>query len=237
MWIMVAGPYTAGGADTAQRAKNLQHLNEAAYQVFQKGHVPIIGVNMALPIVEAAPEGAFEQLMMPISLQLAQRCDAVLRIGGPSKGADQEVELVGGRGPIYHSVEQIPDDPGAMARAFRRVRYDYHRAFFEQLKQEVLRETFEELWSFCVLKASAAELDGHTPTVLGLSPQALAARLKSWSQAEQLRFWDALISTLSLEARGDEKRGSRDPRAEASRRRRAAFEDARRHRSDHDPPL
>ena len=29
---------------------------------------------------------------MPVSLALADRCDACLRIGGPSKGADDEAE-------------------------------------------------------------------------------------------------------------------------------------------------
>ena len=34
MWIMVAGPYTAGNADTEQRAANLRFLNEVAVAHF-----------------------------------------------------------------------------------------------------------------------------------------------------------------------------------------------------------
>ncbi|CAA9253632.1 MAG: hypothetical protein AVDCRST_MAG93-1862 [uncultured Chloroflexia bacterium] len=54
MWIMVSGPYSSGGADAAQRAQNLRLMNEAAVTLFRAGHVPIIGVNMALPMIEAA---------------------------------------------------------------------------------------------------------------------------------------------------------------------------------------
>ena len=47
--------------------------------------------------------------MMPLSLALADRCDAVLRIGGDSAGADQEVERIRGRGgAVYRGVDEIP---------------------------------------------------------------------------------------------------------------------------------
>jgi hypothetical protein len=85
-------------------------MNQAAYQVFRKGHVPVIGVNMALPVIQAAGPQMYEAIMMPLSLALADRCDAVLRIGGPSRGADDEVERVQARGgQVYRSVEEIPD--------------------------------------------------------------------------------------------------------------------------------
>jgi hypothetical protein len=53
MWIM-RRRYRSGAADAIQRATNLRSLNEAAVAVHRAGHVPIIGVNMALPIIEAA---------------------------------------------------------------------------------------------------------------------------------------------------------------------------------------
>jgi len=46
-----------------------------------------------LPIIETVGFNKFEELMMPISLAMADRCDAVLRIGGSSTGADLEVEI------------------------------------------------------------------------------------------------------------------------------------------------
>jgi len=109
MWIMIAGPYTSGGADAARREENLRAMNRAAWAVFQRGHTPVIGVNMALPVIEAAGPERFDALMMPISLALAARCDAALRIGGPSAGADAEVEAIRARGgAVYERVEDVP---------------------------------------------------------------------------------------------------------------------------------
>ena len=83
MWIMIAGPYRAGGgtADPMIRAANLRVLNEAAVALHRAGHVPVIGVNMALPMIEAAggSDAAYEELMAPVSLALVDRCDACLR--------------------------------------------------------------------------------------------------------------------------------------------------------------
>ena len=96
----------------SSRAENLQAMNDAALQLFRAGHQPIIGVNMALPIIEAAgvDQGAYEEIMMPLSLDLADRCDACLRVGGPSKGADDEMERFKARGrPVYRSVDEVPE--------------------------------------------------------------------------------------------------------------------------------
>jgi hypothetical protein len=118
MWIMIAGPYTSGARTQEDRESNLLAMNRAAYQVFRKGHVPIIGVNLALPLIQAAGPETFEDLMMPLSLALADRCDAVLRIGGVSAGADEEVERVRARGGhVYSSIDEIPPGPDALASA------------------------------------------------------------------------------------------------------------------------
>lgn len=109
MWIMIAGPYGSGAKTDEERAANLRAMNEAAYAVFRLGHVPVIGVNMALPIIEAAGTETYDEVMMPVSLALAERCDAVLRIGGGSSGADAELELIRARGgKVYRSVDEIP---------------------------------------------------------------------------------------------------------------------------------
>ncbi|MDG1212036.1 MAG: hypothetical protein P8Q48_14340 [Paracoccaceae bacterium] len=70
-WVMIAGPYSSGGANPAQRAANLTAMNAAALAVFEKVHTPVIGVNMALPIINLAGEDRFEEIMMPVSLALA----------------------------------------------------------------------------------------------------------------------------------------------------------------------
>ena len=110
MWIMVSGPYRTGSTDAARNAANLRVINEAAVALHVMGHVPVIGVNMALPMIEAAfSDDAYDAIMMPVSLALAERCDACLRIGGPSSGADAEVERFRSSGrPVYRSLVEIP---------------------------------------------------------------------------------------------------------------------------------
>ena len=109
LWILIAGPYSSGAADAKQRARNLAAMNAAAWQVWQHGHVPVIGVNMALPVIAAAGEHRFAEIMMPLSLALAERCDACLRIGGASAGADAEAEAIRAAGkPVYRGLPEIP---------------------------------------------------------------------------------------------------------------------------------
>lgn len=109
LWVMIAGPYSSGGADAARRAINLQALNRAALAVFERGHVPVIGVNLALPIIEAAGPDRYDAIMMPLSLALADRCDGCLRVGGPSAGADAEVARFRAAGkPVWSSVDALP---------------------------------------------------------------------------------------------------------------------------------
>ena len=110
MWIMIAGPYRSGAQSEADREHNLTELNQAALAVFRKGHVPVVGVNCALPVIAVAGPEAYNSIMMPLSLAMAERCDAVLRVGGVSSGADEEVESIRSRGGnTYHSVAEIPD--------------------------------------------------------------------------------------------------------------------------------
>lgn len=106
---MIAGPYTTNAPTAEQRHQNLRRLNQAAYAVYKKGHVPILGVNMALPMVEAVGEDHFDELMMPMSYALAKRCDAVLHLEGGSFGADAEVETIRKQGgQVFKSLDEIP---------------------------------------------------------------------------------------------------------------------------------
>ena len=110
MWIMIAGPYSTGAKTQADREANLLALNHTAYQVFCKGHVPILGVNLALPMIQAAGPQVYDSVMMPLCLALADRCDAILRVEGCSSGADDEVERVRARGGrVYYSLAEIPE--------------------------------------------------------------------------------------------------------------------------------
>ena len=106
MLIMVAGPYTA--PTEAERAENLRAMNRAAAQVLSKGHIPVIGVNAALPVVaEAQPLDPY-QAIMDISLALADKCDAILMLG-ESRGAKMEREVFRRKGlPVYADLNELP---------------------------------------------------------------------------------------------------------------------------------
>jgi len=109
MWIMVSGPYTAGAVTDEDRQRNLDAMNEVALALFRRGHVPVIGVNAALPIVRVAGEGGYEEVMMPLALALVDRCDACLRVGGASRGADDEAARFRAQGkPVYTSAAEVP---------------------------------------------------------------------------------------------------------------------------------
>jgi ABC-type sugar transport system substrate-binding protein len=109
MWIMVAGPYASGGADAATRAARLAAMNRAALALFRLGHVPVIGVNMALPVIAAAEGDAYAEVMQPLSLALADRCDAILRLPGDSAGADEELARFEAAGkPVFRSLAEVP---------------------------------------------------------------------------------------------------------------------------------
>ena len=111
MSIMIAGPYRAGAKTADERQANLDALNQAALVVFERGHVPVIGVNLALPVIRVAGTERYDEIMMPISLALAERCDAVLRIGGPSGGADEEVARFRVAGKIvYTFIDDLPPE-------------------------------------------------------------------------------------------------------------------------------
>ena len=107
MLIAIAGPYSADTPD--KRQHNLAALNTAAAAVLKLGHIPVVGVNAALPIVEClGADVDHYETMMTISLALMDRCDAILMLG-ESKGANRELEVLRSKGlPVYLSIDEIP---------------------------------------------------------------------------------------------------------------------------------
>ena len=97
--VLVAGPYRSGtGDDPGKLAANVAAMNRVALDVFRAGHVPVTGEALALPLVELAGservgDPIFDAIFHPISRALVARCDAVVRTGGASAGADEMVEL------------------------------------------------------------------------------------------------------------------------------------------------
>lgn len=113
--ILIAGPYRSGtGDDPAKMAANLQRLEAAAWPIFQAGHVPMIGEWVALPIWHHAGgqqvgDALFEAILHPTARRLIEHCDAVLRLPGASKGADDDVAQAQHRGiPVYYQLEDVP---------------------------------------------------------------------------------------------------------------------------------
>jgi hypothetical protein len=115
MMILIAGPYRSGtGDDPDLMARNLSRLEDVAYPIFQRGHVPMIGEWAALPILRGAGGGApgsesYDAVMHPTAHRLLAHCDGVLRLPGASAGADNDVRIARARGiPVWFDISEIP---------------------------------------------------------------------------------------------------------------------------------
>lgn len=107
MLIAVAGPYSAPAPE--QRKANLDALNRAAAEVMQRRHIPVIGVNAALPVVEQLRPSDPYEAIMEISMAVVGRCDALLLIG-ESPGANRERDLIASMGrPVFRTIAEVPD--------------------------------------------------------------------------------------------------------------------------------
>jgi hypothetical protein len=116
MLILIAGPYRSGTNDNpVLMQKNLDFLEQVALPLFNKGHVPIIGEWVALPLLKLAGskhpgDEVWEQIQYPVAHRLLEKCDAVLRLPGASAGADKDVQIAKEKGlPVYFAIEEIPD--------------------------------------------------------------------------------------------------------------------------------
>ncbi|HEY5930344.1 MAG TPA: DUF4406 domain-containing protein [Burkholderiales bacterium] len=115
LMILVAGPYRSGTNDDPVRiAANVQAMTDMALRLFRAGHLPVLGEWFALPLIEHGGsqqigDAVFDEIFHPISRRLVDKCDACLRIGGPSKGADEMVALAKSFGKqVFFSYEEIP---------------------------------------------------------------------------------------------------------------------------------
>ena len=115
MMILIAGPYRSGTGDDPKRlADNVRAMEAYALPLFQAGHIPIVGEWLALPLValagsERVGDTAFNAIFHPIAERLLARCDAVLRIGGPSEGADLMVQTARNRGlAVFDALHDVP---------------------------------------------------------------------------------------------------------------------------------
>tara|TARA_R110002051_G_scaffold227845_1_gene290102 strand:- start:3440 stop:3796 length:357 start_codon:yes stop_codon:yes gene_type:complete len=116
MLILIAGPYRSGTNNNLNLIKkNMDSLEAVALPIFRKGHVPMIGEWVANPLILLAGskevgDAIFNEIQYPAAHRLLKKCDAILRIEGESKGADQDVEIAKELGlKIYYDLKDIPD--------------------------------------------------------------------------------------------------------------------------------
>ena len=116
--ILIAGPYRSGtNDDPALIRKNVEEMESYALPIFRTGHIPILGEWLALPLAALAGsrnigDDAFNEVFHPIAVRLLEKCDGVLRVGGPSIGADEMVRIGRSLGlKIYNSPQEIQGLP------------------------------------------------------------------------------------------------------------------------------
>ena len=114
--ILIAGPYRGGiNDDPILIKKNLDKLESVALPLFKKGHIPVIGEWIALPLMHLAGskrigDSVWDEIQYPVAHRLLEKCDAVLRLEGASKGADEDVRIAKEQGlKIYYNLDEIPD--------------------------------------------------------------------------------------------------------------------------------
>lgn len=115
MLILIAGPYRSGtGDDPGRMAANVAAMEAYVLPLYERGHTPVLGEWLALPVLHAAGsqkvgDAVYEQIFHPHCERLLAHCDAVLRVGGASVGADAMVALAQQLGLlVYRSLDEIP---------------------------------------------------------------------------------------------------------------------------------
>jgi hypothetical protein len=113
--VLIAGPYFSGtGGDPDKIAANRAHLESYVLPIYERGHLPMVGEWLALPIIRAAGgltpgDRVFETYQYPVAHRLLERCDAVLRVAGESRGADLDVARARQLGkPVYQDTNELP---------------------------------------------------------------------------------------------------------------------------------
>lgn len=116
LMIMVSGPYRSGTQDDPRKIEeNLRKLEEVALMIYRKGHIPVLGEWHALPLSKRAGsrdlgDEVFTEFFHPAAMRLLEKCDAVLRIGGASHGADEIVRAAQEYGKIvFLHPEDVPE--------------------------------------------------------------------------------------------------------------------------------
>ena len=100
MVVYIASPYTKGDV-----AVNVHNALNIADKLAKLGFIPYVPIwTHFWHLVSPHPY----EFWTKMDLEFVKRCDCVLRIGGESKGADNEVIYAKSIGiPVYYSIEDI----------------------------------------------------------------------------------------------------------------------------------
>ena len=116
LMILVAGPYRSGtDGDPVRIQANVEAMTATALALHRRGHLPVMGEWFALPLIEAAAaagqdaDEAYDAIFHPVAEEVLARCDACLRIGGPSEGADRMVATARRLGKaVFTDLDEVP---------------------------------------------------------------------------------------------------------------------------------
>lgn len=90
-------------------------MRMASLELFRAGHVPVMVDWLAAPLLalsgmERGSDRTYEEILQPLGERLLPRCDAVLRVEGPSAAADAVVGLARARGlRVFFSLQEAKD--------------------------------------------------------------------------------------------------------------------------------
>jgi ADP-ribose pyrophosphatase len=115
LMILVAGPYRSGtGDDPARLAANVAAMEACVMPLYEAGHLPVLGEWLALPTARLAGstrhgDAVHDAVCHPHAQRMLARCDAVLRIGGASAGADLMVDTARRLGKrVFGALYDVP---------------------------------------------------------------------------------------------------------------------------------
>jgi hypothetical protein len=101
------------GDDPEKLAANVRAMEECCLPLYRAGHLPVVGEWFALPLVQLAGserigDAPFNEIFHPIAERIVDHCDAIVRVGGPSQGADALVEYARANGKlVFASVDDV----------------------------------------------------------------------------------------------------------------------------------
>jgi len=110
MLIMVTGPVGRfSGTSPAELAERLGRIATASLDVLKKGHVPVVGVYQAYPMIDLIEDMTEKMRALENSiLGLAAHCGGLLVLGR-SSGVNQEISFFRSKGlPVFESIDDLP---------------------------------------------------------------------------------------------------------------------------------